>query len=131
MSNNQLPADVQERIKADALKYADETYGESFNFMTEGQQKIWEEGKRDYITGATAEYAQNESVRLQLEAQDANVEILLNQKKELIDRSQVLVDALELIRDKLSGINDTITNDIVSIAEKYLQQWKEGKEVGK
>jgi len=43
-------------------------------------------------------------------------------------RAQALVDALELIKRSLSGINDIVTNDVVSIAETSLQQWK-GKDV--
>lgn len=98
----------QERIKADAERYTkDEWY------------------QRVYIAGATAEHAQNESVRLQLEAQDANVEILLSQKKELIEKAQVLVDALEALKEGAE-------NHTIHFIDKILKQWKsgKGKEVG-
>ena len=40
-------------------------------------------------------------------------------------RANGLVDALELINTKLSGINDTVTNDIMSIAATALAKYKE------
>lgn len=40
-------------------------------------------------------------------------------------RAQGLVDVLELIERKLAGINDTITNDILTIARTELAKYKE------
>lgn len=89
--------------------------------------------ERSYIAGATAEHAQNESVRLQLEAQDANVEILLGQKKELIERAQVPVDALEEIANSPVPANEREMQSWIETARTLvsstLEQWKE-KEVG-
>lgn len=44
------------------------------------------------------------------------------------ERAQVLADALKLIKRSLSGINDIVTNDVISIAATALNKW-EGKEV--
>lgn len=109
-----LDKTTQERIKADAeKKYPRVTALAIAN-------------RNGYIAGATAEHAQNESVRLQLEAQDANVEILFSQKKELIKRAQVLVDALEEILKQHDYYS------VIELAAKALEQWKsgKGKEVG-
>lgn len=105
---------MQERIKADAEAYA--------NGIGDFYRKMG--ALYGYIAGATAVHAQNESVRLQLEAQNSNVEILLRQKKELIDRSQVLVDALEAIKRTLNWIENA---DELDIIRKALEQWKGGK----
>jgi hypothetical protein len=40
-------------------------------------------------------------------------------------RAQWLVEALELIERKLTGINDTVTNDILNIARTELAKYKE------
>lgn len=103
MDNNQLPADAQERIKADAEQYAGLMVWINKNNDPDKEPLFHEHiSSTSYIAGATAEN----------------------------ERAQVLVDGLELICKKLAGINDTITNDIVNIAEKHLQQWKSGKGVG-
>lgn len=150
MSNNQLPADEQERIKADAktaakreevrLKKRNIEYGRMVS-----QIHGYTSG---YIAGATAENAHNESVRLQLEAQNANVEILLSQKKDITEKAQVLVDTLRgcigtiifwyevLSQTEGFGIMEAeyleAKNQSIKRIETALRQWKgEGKEVGK
>lgn len=110
-----MDSKTQERIKADARK----VYPVSWQY----QERI------GYIAGATAEHAHNESIRLQLEAQNANVEILLQQKNDLIERAQVLVDALESVKRTLNWIENA---DELDIIREALEQWKsgKGKEVG-
>lgn len=85
--------------------------------------------KEGYIAGATAEHEHNKSERLQLEAQNANVEILLSQKKDITARARVLVDAL----DQFISYHETGLLPARHIYEKAVaarEQWKSGKEVG-
>jgi len=113
---------TQERIKDDAKK----AYPVSWQY----QERI------GYIAGATAENEHNESLKLQLEAQNANVEILLQQKKDLIEKSQVLVDALGICKHALELCYDvtehpadgsTAQDSALIIIAKALEQWKSGK----
>ncbi len=108
MSNNQLPADVQERIKADAEDYALPMVWANQN--PKGEEQLFYEyiSSTSYIAGATAEH----------------------------DRAQVLVDALEEVA-KLASIWPQHGLDprwVINAIEKKLtsaiEQWK-GKEVEK
>lgn len=113
MSNNQLPADVESRLDA-AVKRRSLSHDYASGY------------KEGYIAGATAENERNETMRLQLEAQNANVEILLAQKNDLIERAQKLADTLEWI--KTYGPCDDRT---VKFIDKALQGWEGEKEVEK
>lgn len=79
-------------------------------------------------SGATVENERNESLRMQLEAQDANVEILLAQKNDLIERAQKLVEALEAVLPYLKAAG-TNGNHWGPQVKEALQQWKGEKEV--
>ena len=119
----------EERIKADADKYIDQIHCHVGDMEHEA-----------YIAGATAEFERAYHVDMQLKAQDANVEILLNQKKELINIAHALGDALtELVELKRIRDETPLSADYLKrkpmaweAARKALEQWKSGKrkEVG-
>lgn len=116
---------TQERIKADAKK--------KYPRVT----AVAMANRNGYIAGATAENAQNESVRLQLEAQDDNVEILLQQHNDLMQRAQAVIDKLEQVElvhkqyHNLNG-NNPAANHLFNLVREALLQWKSGngKEIG-
>lgn len=77
--------------------------------------------------GATVENERSESIRLQLEAQNANVEILLAQKNDLMERAQPIIDAL----DQFISYHETGLLPARHVYEKAVaarEQWKAGKE---
>lgn len=133
-----LPKTTLDRINADAKKAAIVTeYGEydggpSNSARMQLISRVDPIQKEFYTKGATAEATKAENIRLQLEAQDANVEILLQQRKELTEQAQVLVNALEKIRtwnDKQGRSAARQIMHIQNFALVILQQWNEGKKV--
>lgn len=86
-----LPNSVRKRIIDEATKYAHDKI-ENNDYV--------DNALCSYADGATAEATNAESIRLQLEAQDANVEILLQQNKELTERVNKLVAYINLVHQK-------------------------------
>lgn len=134
MSNNQLPADVQERIKADA-EAATNKEADRLRETTQAYDRMISQlhgYDTGYIAGATAEairtadeidkalHAERNKMQLKFSEADKQWADLLKQRE---DRAQVLVDALEWIQ--MHAPIEPIVDDVISNA---LQQWKEGKE---
>lgn len=119
-SNDKLPQEIQAQIKNEAKKL----FPLSFNKIEDWGLK--EHEQRTWIAGAT-EWAlwkvKHDALHAERNAMQAK---MTEMEVGYVKQIQGLVEALELISNKLSGVNDTITNDIESIANKALKQWKDG-----
>lgn len=109
MTTNQIPASVQERIKADAEKYVHMTC-----------TYIGTDEHAAYIAGATAEAQHAADLKKLLDEAQA----LLSKE---IGKSWELVKALELAKSKLNWVENA---DAIEILRNAIKQWKGEKEVG-
>lgn len=98
ISNNQLPADVQERIESQAENYADKYLNGRVNTLEHG---ISVDG---YIAGATAE------------AERAQ------------EKENIFNDVMQQVLNVASWSDDPYKSTLRRVVEKAQQQWKEGKE---
>lgn len=133
MSNKQLPAEVQERIKADAESAI--TKNNEVLLLNESYNEGYEDG---YIAGGTAEEERAQSEietlksdfkRVQKTAIDyANrKDEVVKQRDKLAERAQVLVDALEELLNMMpkgDGLRYFHAREQVLKGRQLLQQWK-------
>ncbi len=120
MSNNQLPAEIQERIKADGLKYMHE-----FNKASVAYEDIIPSHiQHAYIAGATAEFdgakqTYDYAREIMKDNQRLREEVVLLEQK-----AQVLVDALEGLLEWHNTALGYGLGRKIEAATTALEQWK-------